>query len=342
MTFAFSGEEHPMSQTISSLPPATAPIPHESNPDGVPDTDEIAFSELWQDKESGFGFADILDIINPLQHIPIISTAYRMITGDEISTGARIAGGTLYGGPLGMIGAGVVAAVEEATDGTIEEHVASIFSDKPSQNEQTATQNQHPAAEKLEDNNRSSMAESGEVISAVPAAGKNRNQQEASISRIPPENILFNRSNAFAAADSSDRKSVATNLSKLDEQKLQQFIADRRKATGIAATNDAAEKKRISDEVLRAQQAQAGLLLANLASAPDKNVENDKSSDVRQPGDLKPPAATPFFKPHPYMLPRGAPPSLVAKAMEHALERYNSLNARRDASISESQAVTSR
>ncbi|MDP6473864.1 MAG: hypothetical protein QF894_03030 [Alphaproteobacteria bacterium] len=32
----------------------------------------------------GFGFDDFLDLINPLQHIPIISTIYREITGDTI------------------------------------------------------------------------------------------------------------------------------------------------------------------------------------------------------------------------------------------------------------------
>lgn len=65
--------------------------------------------------ENGFGFGDFLDIINPLQHIPIISTVYRALTGDEISTGARLAGGTLYGGPLGLIGAVVNEAVQDAT-----------------------------------------------------------------------------------------------------------------------------------------------------------------------------------------------------------------------------------
>ena len=32
----------------------------------------------------GFTFLDMLDIINPLQHIPVVSTLYRAITGDTI------------------------------------------------------------------------------------------------------------------------------------------------------------------------------------------------------------------------------------------------------------------
>lgn len=43
----------------------------------------------------------VFDVINPLQHIPVVSAIYRHITGDEISPVAHLAGGALYGGPLG-------------------------------------------------------------------------------------------------------------------------------------------------------------------------------------------------------------------------------------------------
>ena len=52
---------------------------------------------------AGFSFSDLLDIINPLQHIPIISTLYRSLTGDEIGTPEKIAGDTLYGGIPGLV-----------------------------------------------------------------------------------------------------------------------------------------------------------------------------------------------------------------------------------------------
>ncbi len=55
--------------------------------------------------QGGGGFLSLLrglvDIINPLQHIPVVNTFYRHLTGDEISPAAKIAGGTLYGGPVG-------------------------------------------------------------------------------------------------------------------------------------------------------------------------------------------------------------------------------------------------
>lgn len=54
---------------------------------------------------NSLGFGDLLDMINPLQHIPVISTIYRELTGDTISEPARMAGGALWGGPAGVIGA---------------------------------------------------------------------------------------------------------------------------------------------------------------------------------------------------------------------------------------------
>lgn len=55
------------------------------------------------EKEGGFlSFVKgVIDIINPLQHIPVVSALYRQITGDEIHALARIAGDGLYGGVVG-------------------------------------------------------------------------------------------------------------------------------------------------------------------------------------------------------------------------------------------------
>lgn len=52
--------------------------------------------------ESSFTFGDFLDIINPLQHIPVVSTIYRKLTGDTIGTPEKIAGDALYGGLTGL------------------------------------------------------------------------------------------------------------------------------------------------------------------------------------------------------------------------------------------------
>ncbi len=68
--------------------------------------------------QEGFSFRDFLDIINPLQHIPIVSTIYREVTGDKIGGFARIVGGALFGGPIGAVlgGANAIAAQETGKD----------------------------------------------------------------------------------------------------------------------------------------------------------------------------------------------------------------------------------
>jgi hypothetical protein len=42
------------------------------------------------------GFGDFVDIINPLQHIPIIATIYRNRTGDTLGFASRVIGGGLW------------------------------------------------------------------------------------------------------------------------------------------------------------------------------------------------------------------------------------------------------
>jgi hypothetical protein len=70
-----------------------------------------------QPNESGaaFGFGDLVDMINPLQHIPVIGSLYRELTGDQIRPIGRIVGGGIFGGPLGAAGGLANVIVEEET-----------------------------------------------------------------------------------------------------------------------------------------------------------------------------------------------------------------------------------
>jgi hypothetical protein len=67
------------------------------------------------DKDKKFSFWDLVDIINPLQHIPIVNSVYRAVTGDEIGGFARVAGGAIFGGPVGAAMGGVNAIVAQET-----------------------------------------------------------------------------------------------------------------------------------------------------------------------------------------------------------------------------------
>lgn len=75
-------------------------------------------------------FLDIVDVVNPLHHIPGVSTVYRELTGDEISPAARVAGGSLYFGPIGFVGSTINAVVDTVTGYDIGGHVANLFEDE--------------------------------------------------------------------------------------------------------------------------------------------------------------------------------------------------------------------
>jgi hypothetical protein len=67
-------------------------------------------------EQSGeMSFWDFLDVINPLQHIPIVNTLYRNLTGDTIQPAARVMGGILYGGVVGGAAAIANAVVEQSS-----------------------------------------------------------------------------------------------------------------------------------------------------------------------------------------------------------------------------------
>jgi len=80
--------------------------------------------------EDGFGFDDFLDIINPLQHLPIISSLYREFTGDTISAGSRMIGGGVFGGGIGLAVSAVNAAIQSETGDDIGGHVLALFDDE--------------------------------------------------------------------------------------------------------------------------------------------------------------------------------------------------------------------
>lgn len=82
------------------------------------------------EEENGFltFIKTVIDIINPLQHLPVIGTIYRHMTGDELSPVARIAGGALFGGPIGAAVGVVNAAVEEGSGKDMGENMLAMLS----------------------------------------------------------------------------------------------------------------------------------------------------------------------------------------------------------------------
>ncbi|WP_259781803.1 hypothetical protein [Aestuariispira ectoiniformans] len=119
----------PWSLMVPEPPKAAATKANDSN-----ETTRTARNDKDAPKENpdffgkdGLTFGDFLDIVNPLQHLPVIGTIYRELTGDDISPGARLAGDTLYGGPLGMASAVVNNAMEEHSGKDMGETVLAYF-----------------------------------------------------------------------------------------------------------------------------------------------------------------------------------------------------------------------
>ncbi len=73
----------------------------------------------------------LIDVINPLQHIPIVSTIYRKITGDEIAPAARLLGGGLFAGPLGLAAAAAGIVTEATTGRDLGGHTLALFDRQP-------------------------------------------------------------------------------------------------------------------------------------------------------------------------------------------------------------------
>ena len=81
--------------------------------------DAVGRARGWLFDGHPMTFGDALDLVNPLQHLPLVSTLYRKITGDVISPAMELAGGALFGGPIGAglaaLGLGLKAGKEAAT-----------------------------------------------------------------------------------------------------------------------------------------------------------------------------------------------------------------------------------
>ena len=79
--------------------------------------------------DDGFSFDDLVDMVNPLQHIPVVSTLYRAITGDKINTAPKILGDTLYGGVTGFVSSVADTIFEKVTGKSVGDTVLAFAED---------------------------------------------------------------------------------------------------------------------------------------------------------------------------------------------------------------------
>ncbi|WP_448192177.1 hypothetical protein [Azospirillum sp. sgz301742] len=72
-------------------------------------------------EKADMSFGDFLDMINPLQHIPVVGTIYRAVTGDTIKPAAQVIGDIAYGGPIGGITSIFSAIIAQANGRSMED-----------------------------------------------------------------------------------------------------------------------------------------------------------------------------------------------------------------------------
>ncbi|MEQ8165132.1 MAG: hypothetical protein RIC93_03540, partial [Alphaproteobacteria bacterium] len=83
-----------------------------------------------QAEEEGF-FDHLLDVVNPMQHIPVVSNFYREYVDDPISAVPRILGGALFGGPIGAASAAANAVLDWISGDDLGGHVIALFRASP-------------------------------------------------------------------------------------------------------------------------------------------------------------------------------------------------------------------
>ena len=99
--------------------PRLQPGRHDEGPNGS--------TQVASHGSADYSLGDLVDIINPLQQLPIVGTVYRALSGDTIKPEMRVVGGALYGGPIGLALAVADSAVEEVTGRDTGGNIVAIF-----------------------------------------------------------------------------------------------------------------------------------------------------------------------------------------------------------------------
>ncbi len=136
-------------------------LPHEwDTSDRVP---EMAPAEI--------SFGELLSALNPLQHIPVVGSVYREITGETLHPVARVIGGALIGGPLGLVASAFNSMIEQATGRDLgAQALALILPDAKAQPAETAIAGAEPAP-----------AEPTTIVAATPPPA----EPEATVAAAP-------------------------------------------------------------------------------------------------------------------------------------------------------------
>ncbi len=111
----------------ANMPPAAAPR-FEVRPSPLKTWNPDAPDEYVNLDAKPLGFGDMLEALNPLQHLPVIGSIYRSVTGATIEPAARVVGGLLFGGLGGGISSIANALLEGINGKDLGENLIAMVS----------------------------------------------------------------------------------------------------------------------------------------------------------------------------------------------------------------------
>ncbi len=111
----------PKTAAVTSAPlsalaePVKAEVTRRIEPGSPEDTTNVPTTD------EDLSIDDLVDLLNPLQHIPIVGTIYRAVTGDTIKPDVQVAGSVLFGLATGSVllsaASGIASAIFEQNTG---------------------------------------------------------------------------------------------------------------------------------------------------------------------------------------------------------------------------------
>jgi hypothetical protein len=151
--------------------------------------------------DSGKSFFDnLLDVVNPLEHFPIVSTIYSNLTGDKPNDFTQVAGDTLYGGPLGLVSSIGNLVFKDVTGKSVGDTVWGWVTNKSAD------------AKTASDDVRQNQKPSTDLFSFLRAnVGSDYGSTEAVSNTTPVKNSTSNVANAVAAPVAAAVSAAAAN-----------------------------------------------------------------------------------------------------------------------------------
>ncbi len=297
-----------MNQSITAVA-SSAPFRDPDAAAPIFEHDTLEQANFWS-SDQGASFGEVLDAINPLHHIPVVSTIYRAVSGDTIGFGPRLIGAAIFGGPLGLIIAGITAFFEEMSGGTVTEHALALL-DNLNGGDDDAPADAVAAASGLPAGDASGGART--AAAAQPGGGALAAVATtlAPITVVPIGELPIAEVSIATARDGEREAAVA--LPGATAMRTTVPMPNMVSSQSASILTMDADSKRISQTLLHAQRAQANLLLANLQaydavrSGRDGDEERDDDEDRG---------------PHSNLPPAGGGTTWYADAMLRALDKY--------------------